>query len=154
VISDLYRENVLKYGEIHVKQQHYSEGGKDILRPAYYLRVKRVRGRGRAEDCNGLLTIEGTDVDSNAVWEGDIPYMPISTQGDLKLFEISEASQERLLIVRSNPDESKETVMQNNIPFPNELTNRKVTIKLGSSNANVPSSPFVMTVGEIIRSAK
>ena len=154
VISDLYRENVLKYGEIHVKQQHYSEGGKDILRPAYYLRVKRVRGRGRAEDCNGLLTIEGTDVDNNTVWEGDIPYMPISTQGDLKLFEISEATQERLLIVRSNPDESKETVMQNNIPFPNELTNRKVTIKLGSSNANVPSSPFVMTVGEIIRSAK
>jgi hypothetical protein len=153
-ISDLYRENVLKYGEIHVKQQHYSEGGKDILRPAYYLRVKRVRGRGRAEDCNGLLTIEGTDVDNNTVWEGDIPYMPISTQGDLKLFEISEATQERLLIVRSNPDESKETVMQNNIPFSNELTNRKVTIKLGSSNANVPSSPFVMTVGEIIRSAK
>jgi hypothetical protein len=153
-ISDLYRENVLKYGEIRVKQQHYSEGGKDILRPAYYLRVKRVRGRGRAEDCNGLITIEGTDVDNNTVWDGDIPYMPISTQGDLKLFEISEATQERLLIVRSNPDESKETVMQNNIPFPDELTNRKVTIKLGSSNANVPSSPFVITVGEIIKSAK
>jgi hypothetical protein len=156
VISDLYRENVLKYDEIHVKQQHYSEGGKDVLRPAYYLRVKRVRGRGRAEDCDGLLTIEGTKVNYNTVWDGDIPYIPISTQGDLKLFEISknEATQERLLIVRSNPDESKETVMQENIPFPDDLTNRKVTIKLGSSNANVPSSPFVKTVGEIIRSAK
>jgi hypothetical protein len=156
VISDLYRENVLKYDEIHVKQQHYSEGGKDVLRPAYYLRVKRVRGRGRAEDCDGLHTIEGTKVNYNTVWDGDIPYIPISTQGDLKLFEISknEATQERLLIVRSNPDESKETVMQENIPFPDDLTNRKVTIKLGSSNANVPSSPFVKTVGEIIRSAK
>ena len=51
VISDLYRENVLKYGGIHVKQQHYNEGGKDILRPAYYLRVKRVRGR------EGLKTV-------------------------------------------------------------------------------------------------
>jgi hypothetical protein len=156
VISDLYRENVLKYDEIHVKQQHYSEGGKDVLRPAYYLRVKRVRGRGRAEDCDGLLTIEGTKVNYNTVWDGDIPYIPISTQGDLKLFEISknEATQERLLIVRSNPDESKETVLQENITFPDDLTNRKVTIKLGSSNAIVPSSPFVKTVGEIIRSAK
>ena len=89
VVFDLYRENVLKYGEIHVKQQHYSEGGKDILRPAYYLRVKRVRGRGRAENCGGHLSIEGTEVDYNTVWDGDISYMPISTQGDLKLFEIS-----------------------------------------------------------------
>ena len=82
--------------------------------------------------------------------------MPISTQGDLKLFEISvnEATQERHLVIRSNPDESKETVMQDNIPFPDELKNRNVTIKLASSNANVPSSPFVRTLGEILRSAK
>ena len=155
MVSDLYRENVLAYGELFVKRLHYHLGGQDIYRPAYHLRVKRIRGRGRAENCDGLLTVEGTDVNRNTVWDGDIPYIPISNQGDLKIFEIheNEFTHTRALLFRSNPTNSEKTVLQDDIPYTQELAKRKVTIRLGSSNARVPSKPFIRTVGEIIESA-
>jgi hypothetical protein len=155
LISDWHRENVLEYGGLFVKQLHYRLGGQDIYRPAYHLRVKRIRGRGRGENCDGLLTVEGTDVNRNTVWDGDIPYIPISNQGDLKIFEIheNEFTHKRALLFRSNPTNSEKTVLQDDIPYTEELAKRKVTIRLGSSNAKVPSKPFIRTVGEIIESA-
>lgn len=89
-ITEWYKENVLEYDGIFMKKQHYRFGDKDVYRPTYYLRIKKKRGRGRAENCDGLLQVEGTDINRNSIWEGNITYIPISNQGDLKLFEIAE----------------------------------------------------------------
>ena len=94
-----------------MRQQHYSWAGKDTYRPAYYLRIKRKRGLGKAENC------DGTEINDNTVWEGDIPYFDISNQGNLKLFEVAEnnSTHEKELIFRSNPMNSREKVMENRI---------------------------------------
>jgi hypothetical protein len=154
MIIDWYRENVLKYGGLVVKQQPYSSKGKDINYPAYYLRIKRTRGRGRAENCDGFVTIEETEINRNSMWEGGLQYIPISIQGDLKLFEIHEYDGNKDLVFRSNPANSLEHIWHDAIPYTDELGKRIISVRIGSSNANVPSKPFIKTVREIIESAR
>lgn len=156
IIADWYRENVLEYDGLFMRLQHYSWAGKDTYRPAYYLRIKKKRGRGRAENCDGLITIKGTEINDNTVWEGDIPYSHISIQKNLKLFEVREndSTHEKELVFRSNPFDSREKVTENRIQYTDELEKRIISVKLGSSNASVPSKPFVRTIKEIIENAQ
>ncbi len=155
-ITDWYRENVLEYDGLFVRQQHYSRAGQDVYRPAYYLRIKRKRGRGRAENCDGLITINETEINDNTVWEGDVPYTHISIQKNLKLFEVAEnnSTHEKELVFRSNPFDSREKVTENRIYYTDELGKRTISVKLGSSNASVPSKPFARTIKEIIENSQ
>lgn len=139
-----------------MRQQHYSWAGKDTYRLAYYLRIKRKRGLGKAENCDGLITIKGTEINDNTVWEGDIPYFDISNQGNLKLFEVAEnnSTHEKELIFRSNPMNSREKVMENRIHYTDELGKRTISVKLGSSNARLPSRPFTRTIEEIMEQSQ
>lgn len=129
-ISEWYKENVLEYDGLVVKQQPYILKGRHIDRPAYCLRIIRKRGKGRAEDCDGLVTIEGTEINRTTVWEGDITYVHISNQGDLKLFEIDEekSTGQKELIFRSNPTDYRQNVWQNNIPYTDESISECITI--------------------------
>jgi hypothetical protein len=153
-ITDWYRENVLEYDGLFVKQQPYSWKGKDINYPAYYLRIRRTRGRGRAENCDGFVTIEETEINRNSMWEGGLQYIPISIQGDLKLFEIHENDGHKDLVFRSNPANSLEHIWHDALPYTDELGKRIISVRIGSSNASVPSQPFIKTVRQIIESAQ
>lgn len=80
---------------------------------------KKKRGRGRAENCDGLLKVEGTGINRNSVWEGNIAYIPISNQADLKLFEIVENCYTGVkeLVFHSNPTNSQERMFENRIAY-------------------------------------
>jgi hypothetical protein len=95
VIINLLKENVFEYGEIYKMKQirpEYQEGGwipKETARyheTAYFLRIVKRRGKGRLEECDGRITIDGRFV-IPVSWQGSSyeKFRNISTEDDLEI---------------------------------------------------------------------
>jgi hypothetical protein len=154
-ITDWYKENVLEFDGIYVKNEHYIIEKKHVYPPTYYLRIVKKRGRGRAENCEGFLTVEGIEINRNTVWEGNEKYIHISIQGDLKLFEIVQnLTDQRMLVFRSNPTNSPEGMLEYAINYSEELLDKQITIRIGASSGIPPSKPYITTIRQIIEQAR
>jgi hypothetical protein len=146
LITNWYRQPTLVYEGIYTKKQIYVNPNNTYYNLVYYLRIKKKRGRGRAENCEGHITFVGKDI--MTVWDRDVPYSSISIQGDLRLFENSQS--ENHLIFHSNPTQNG--IEKTHISY---SENDKIEVIIGcAGNVNLPSKPYTKTIREIIESTK
>ena len=112
VIIDRLKENVFEYGGIYKREEirsEYEQGGwipKELARyheTAYFLRIVKHRGKGRLEECDGRITIDGR-LTIPVSWQGQRyeKFRNISTEDSIRLFNISEDGKQVLLL--GNPD--------------------------------------------------
>jgi hypothetical protein len=152
MIADWLKENVLEYDGIYTKKQIYVNTNTPHYNLIYYLRIKKKRGRGRVENCEGRIIFGERDM--MTVWDGDVPYIAISMQGDLRLFENfqSDHSNESHLIFHSNPTQSG--IQKTMISYSDGILDKEILVRIGcEGNANLPSKPFIRTIGQIIAQA-
>lgn len=59
----------------------------------------------------------------------------------------------RELVFHSNPANSQEKMFENRINYTEGLLDKQITVKIGTSNGNVPSKPFISTIRKAIDNA-
>ena len=147
IINDFRKENVLEFGDVH-KKLEYRDG---VNETGFYIRIIKKKGKGRAENCEGLITLQepdGKKLDIPARWDDadDSKYTNISIQDDLKLFHLSDNEQSLFLFPHHG------------LKYYERLTSKAldstISVTLGSSSGTVPKKPFVMTIRNIISNAK
>ena len=146
IINDFRKETVLEFGNIY-KKLEYRDGENET---GFYLRILKKRGKGRAENCEGLITLQepdGKKFDIYPKWDGgdDSKYRNISIHDNLKLFHLSDNKQSLFLFPHHG------------IKYYEQLTskalNSTILVTLGSSSGRVPKKPFVMSIENIISNA-
>jgi hypothetical protein len=133
--------------------EHWQRRPKIESYTAYILRIRKTKGKGRAEDCKGYITVEGTHISVPSVWEGagDYGSRSIDKEDDLKLFNVSQ--DQKSLIIFSNPNNfDKSTEVHH--PYTDEILDKELSVTIATSNANVPQQPYTKTIREIIETAK
>jgi hypothetical protein len=121
---------------------------------AYHLRIAKRKGKGRLEECEGVITLDGK-TQIQASWTGSNyqKYRSISIQDNLRLFNISEDKKQILFF--GNP-ESIDSIMPYTTIYQDldeEGLNTKLSVSIGAKSGNPPNKPFVMTIQEIMQSA-
>jgi hypothetical protein len=158
-ITRILSENVLEYAGIYKKGIDHAQtvttsgwGHKleHNIQTAYFLRLRKKRGRGQVQNCEGLMQVEGTDIRRHAVWEGEHRYISIGIQGDLELFEISSYNKEIIFHTRTSDTVALQGSSQ---PYNDVTLNRKFTVTVVANNGTVPSKPFTSTIRNVIEQA-
>jgi hypothetical protein len=136
---------------ITVKTYSYYLGNAYVNEPTYCLRISNRRRNGRGESCEGRISVKGTEIDHNTVWEDNKErYIPISLIADLLLFRVSDVKDVReiVFIISSGSGTNGGTEIRK--PF-SEYADRKISVRVGSANAHVPK-PYTKTISKIVQS--
>jgi hypothetical protein len=152
MIVNWYRQPTLVYDGIYTKKQIYVNTNNPHYNLVYYLRIKKKKGRGRVENCEGRIIFGKMDM--MTVWDSGVRYSSISIQDDLRLFENfqSDHSNESHLIFHSNPTQSG--IQKTMISYSDGILDKEILVRIGcEGNANLPSKPFIRTIGQIIAQA-
>lgn len=160
IATNIVKDNEFEYGgiykrkEIRIVQERHGWGLKETGRyneTAYLLSITKPRGKGRLEECDGLITINGK-LKIPVSWEGANyqKFRSISTEDNIKLFNISEGSKQ--IHFFGNPDSIDSVIPYLTISneLNEEVLNTKLSVSLGAKSGNPPKKPFVTTIGEII----
>ena len=137
----------------------------------YFLRVRKTKGEGMAESCQGFFTVEGTDVShSPTVWShAEARSYDIGDYMDLRLFRVEEehlkdveASMigndgvvnmikvgKSILFPSAHLDQGLD---ENRKPY-DQFTNRRLTVTIVAKKGHVPK-PFTQTIAQILKEAK
>jgi hypothetical protein len=133
IVMEWYSEPSLKFGEIT-----FDKG-------IYFIDVIKKRGKFEAQNCKGWLLLERASFPTISALANKF-CVDIGDIIPLKLFEIRDNS---IVTFSANPDGAyAETIRQYN-----EFIDRKLQIKISSSNAKAPR-PYKKTIREIINKAE
>lgn len=143
-IYDWNKELALKFDDTISRDVHYSRRG-NIIGKRYCLRVKK-KGVGGAEGCSGEIKVEGIDIDYyTTLWYKEENPSIIITMDEkyLNLFEVIEIDNQRK--IRFFPYQQEPS----DIPYNEENVNKKISVKVGSKNAQNPRV-YSKKISEII----
>jgi hypothetical protein len=131
----------LSYDDIVIRSAYYRTASVESTNNVYFLRIKK-KGHPSANGCEGLLKV-GSKIRHYTVWEDNKRRIPITIDGNLRLFEMSEQGD---IIFRSISEANP-----SNIPAKyDSLSDEKLSVKIGSKNAFAPIIPFRKTIREIV----
>jgi hypothetical protein len=112
-------------------------------RQAYYLNIKRIRGKERPKDCKGRLEIKEKNIDDYLIWRTTRNRMSdIGTDDDLLLFEISKKN---IIIYRDARTPITEPYAQ--------FEDRHVIVSVDAANLK-PCKPYEKKISDIVKEAK
>ena len=158
-ITKILSENVLDYAAIYKKEIDHSQivpapgwshKEERTIQMPHFLRLRKKRGSGQVQNCEGLIQVEGTEIRRHAVWEGHHRYITIGIQGDLELFEISSDKKEVIFHSRINDTAS---VIESRLPYTDEFPSKKFAVTIAAGNGTVPSKPYTNTIRNVIEQA-
>lgn len=166
-IIEYLQENVFEYAGIYkieeirsvFERQGWSR--KETERHnevAYYLKIAKKRGKGRLEECEGIITLDDeygkTRIEGSWKGSGYEKYRNISIEDNLRLFNITEDKKQILLF--GNPDKTNTLMPYTTVyqDLNDEAFNTKLSVTFGAKSGNPPNKPFGMTIRDIIQNAK
>lgn len=136
----------LEFGGFSARQELINEGRfTAFYATTYSVEVKKTRGVGKSEACEGAVSVDDVNLKVQAVWLPDhVKLCDIGGSMDLVLFQLV-------------PPRSSEAIIFSNMPtkFGSYLEFRDLSLRVEvySKNAIVPK-PFEKRIGEIIDEAK
>jgi hypothetical protein len=114
----------------------------------YFIDVIKKRGKGKAEECEGWISLGKTDNTFPTIWGLNNKFkIDISEKIPLKLFQITDNS---ITFFSANVDGG---YAPNQIPY-NNVIDTKLTITVSSKNAKTPKPFKNKTIREIIQMVK
>lgn len=128
----------------------------DILPTQYYcLRIRRKGGEGRAEGCEGFLTIENKLDTKTRWWLHDKTHIDISKWEDLILFRLENNGQ--LINFPSLSKKDDDSVSNSIFPNPavalNEYSDEKLLVEIDATRGRIPKRQYARRIKDIIDDA-
>jgi hypothetical protein len=115
-------------------------------RQAYYLNIKRIRGKERPKDCQGRLEIKEENIDCYSIWRTTRKRMSdIGTDDDLLLFEIFMINNKKDIIFYRDARMSIEE------PY-TQYEDRNIIVSVDAANMK-PCKSYEKKISDIIKEA-
>ncbi|MFZ0513232.1 MAG: hypothetical protein WAM14_16600 [Candidatus Nitrosopolaris sp.] len=143
----------LEYDDIIVLTHDRREVGKDVYDRTYLLGISKTKGIGTVERCEALLSLEGFSHLRNII----SPWLPDENRyediREIELFTVTDFYEGTKEVIFPPLYSNKTYSTEKSTILFDDIKGRKLTIRLGAKNGNLPNVPFVNTIEDIEKKA-